>query len=121
MVRVEPNATALADAVEGIARRQPSLVTELVKREGLEPKPEQVRRVIINLVDNAVEATERNGLIVVETEHDASNSLVRITVAGPCAVAACAAARSLQHEEAEIIGRLSRGERVEHVGGVEVP
>ena len=32
--------------------------------------PEQIRRVIINLVDNAVEAMERHGRIVVETQRD---------------------------------------------------
>jgi two-component system, NtrC family, nitrogen regulation sensor histidine kinase NtrY len=43
--------------------------------------PEQMRRVVINLVDNAVEATDRRGTIVLETAHDPSNSLVRVTVA----------------------------------------
>ena len=43
--------------------------------------PEQIRRVIINLVDNAIEAMERRGEIVVETRLDASNNVVRIVVA----------------------------------------
>ena len=43
--------------------------------------PEQVRRVIINLVDNAVEAMERSGDIVVETAREASGNLVRVVVA----------------------------------------
>jgi two-component system nitrogen regulation sensor histidine kinase NtrY len=43
--------------------------------------PEQVRRVIINLVDNAIEAMERRGDIVVETQLDAANSVVRVVVA----------------------------------------
>jgi two-component system nitrogen regulation sensor histidine kinase NtrY len=43
--------------------------------------PEQIRRVIINLVDNAVEAMERRGEIVVETQRDTVNSLVRVVVA----------------------------------------
>jgi two-component system nitrogen regulation sensor histidine kinase NtrY len=42
---------------------------------------EQMRRVIINLVDNAIEAMERRGCILVETQHDAANSLVRVIVA----------------------------------------
>jgi two-component system nitrogen regulation sensor histidine kinase NtrY len=42
---------------------------------------EQIRRVIINLVDNAIEAMERRGQIVVETQLDAANSLVRVVVA----------------------------------------
>ena len=48
--------------------------------------PEQFRRVVINLVDNAVEAItaaaqDAGGLIVVETQHDPANSVVRVTVA----------------------------------------
>jgi two-component system nitrogen regulation sensor histidine kinase NtrY len=43
--------------------------------------PEQIRRVIINLVDNAIEAMERRGQIVVETQLDPANSLVRVIVA----------------------------------------
>jgi two-component system nitrogen regulation sensor histidine kinase NtrY len=52
--------------------------------------PEQVRRVIINLVDNAIEALNTTvptavdgdrGRIVVETEHDASSGVVRLVVA----------------------------------------
>jgi two-component system nitrogen regulation sensor histidine kinase NtrY len=43
--------------------------------------PEQIRRVIINLVDNAIEAMERRGAVTVGTSHDMSNQVVRITVA----------------------------------------
>jgi two-component system nitrogen regulation sensor histidine kinase NtrY len=43
--------------------------------------PEQLKRVIINLVDNAIEAMSRDGTIVIETSRDISNSLVRIVVA----------------------------------------
>jgi two-component system nitrogen regulation sensor histidine kinase NtrY len=42
---------------------------------------EQIRRVVINLVDNAVEAMERKGRIVVETQLDAPNRVVRLVVA----------------------------------------
>ena len=42
---------------------------------------EQIRRVMINLMDNAIEAMERRGQIVVETQLDATNSLVRVIVA----------------------------------------
>ncbi len=42
---------------------------------------EQIRRVIINLVDNAVEAMERHGRIVIETERDPANNVARIIVA----------------------------------------
>jgi two-component system nitrogen regulation sensor histidine kinase NtrY len=42
---------------------------------------EQIRRVIINLVDNAIEATERKGEIVVETALDETNKVVHLVVA----------------------------------------
>ncbi len=42
---------------------------------------EQVRRVLINLIDNAVEAMERRGVIAVETQLDRGNGVVRVTVA----------------------------------------
>jgi two-component system, NtrC family, nitrogen regulation sensor histidine kinase NtrY len=42
---------------------------------------EQIRRVIINLVDNAIEAMERRGEIVVETQLDRANSVARVVVA----------------------------------------
>ena len=40
-----------------------------------------MRRVIINLVDNAIEAMERRGRIVVETQRDTNENLVRLVVA----------------------------------------
>jgi len=43
--------------------------------------PEQIRRVMINVVDNAIEAMERRGTIVVETQLDAANNVVRVVVA----------------------------------------
>jgi two-component system nitrogen regulation sensor histidine kinase NtrY len=42
---------------------------------------EQIRRVIINLVDNAIEAMERKGAILVETQLDRANGVVRVVVA----------------------------------------
>jgi two-component system nitrogen regulation sensor histidine kinase NtrY len=42
--------------------------------------PEQMKRVMINLIDNAIEAMGRQGSIVVETARDVPNSLVRIVV-----------------------------------------
>jgi two-component system nitrogen regulation sensor histidine kinase NtrY len=42
---------------------------------------EQIRRVMINLMDNAIEAMERRGQIVVETQLDPANSVVRVIVA----------------------------------------
>jgi two-component system nitrogen regulation sensor histidine kinase NtrY len=43
--------------------------------------PEQMRRVVLNLVDNAVEAMDRHGNIEVSTAHDAAHSLVNVIVA----------------------------------------
>jgi two-component system nitrogen regulation sensor histidine kinase NtrY len=43
--------------------------------------PEQIRRVVINLLDNAIEAMDQKGTIDIETQHDRANSLVRIIVA----------------------------------------
>jgi two-component system nitrogen regulation sensor histidine kinase NtrY len=42
---------------------------------------EQLRRVVINLVDNAIEAMDRKGEIVIETQLDQTNRLVRVIVA----------------------------------------
>jgi two-component system nitrogen regulation sensor histidine kinase NtrY len=41
---------------------------------------EQIRRVVINLVDNAIEAMERRGHLVIETSRDDANRLVRLVV-----------------------------------------
>ena len=43
--------------------------------------PEQLRRVVINLIDNAIEAMDRQGRIDISTLHDRANSVVRIVVA----------------------------------------
>jgi two-component system nitrogen regulation sensor histidine kinase NtrY len=40
-----------------------------------------MRRVVLNLVDNAVEAMDRTGRIAISTEHDQVNNLLRIVVA----------------------------------------
>ncbi len=43
---------------------------------------EQIRRVVINLVDNAIEAMgETPGTITVETQHDATNAVARLIIA----------------------------------------
>ncbi len=43
--------------------------------------PEQIKRVLVNLIDNAIEAMDRRGRIVVETARDQPNGFVRIVVA----------------------------------------
>jgi two-component system, NtrC family, nitrogen regulation sensor histidine kinase NtrY len=42
--------------------------------------PEQMRRVIINVVDNAIEAMDQRGIIEIETQHEPANNLVRIVI-----------------------------------------
>jgi two-component system, NtrC family, nitrogen regulation sensor histidine kinase NtrY len=43
--------------------------------------PEQIRRVIINVIDNGIEAMDRRGRIVIETCHDEPNRFVRVMIA----------------------------------------
>ena len=43
--------------------------------------PEQIRRVVINLVDNAVEAMAQRGVIDIETHHVPADGVIRIVVA----------------------------------------
>jgi two-component system nitrogen regulation sensor histidine kinase NtrY len=58
-----------------------------IERRFIEPMPlvrldpEQIRRVIINIVDNAVEAMERRGHLTIETQLDAANHCVRVVIA----------------------------------------
>jgi two-component system nitrogen regulation sensor histidine kinase NtrY len=41
---------------------------------------EQMKRVVINLIDNAVEAMGRRGVITLETRHEPANHVVRLVV-----------------------------------------
>ena len=43
--------------------------------------PDQIKRVVVNLIDNAIEATSRSGTITIETQHDPSNNLARLVLA----------------------------------------
>jgi two-component system, NtrC family, nitrogen regulation sensor histidine kinase NtrY len=43
--------------------------------------PEQIRRVVINLVDNAIEAMDRRGGVTIETVHDESAHVARLVIA----------------------------------------
>ncbi len=59
---------------------------EVVRRfdDGLPPvrlDGEQFKRVVINLIDNAIEAMEHRGQIAVETSRDDAHALVRVVVA----------------------------------------
>jgi two-component system nitrogen regulation sensor histidine kinase NtrY len=43
--------------------------------------PEQIRRVMVNLIDNALEAMGRRGHVLVETRYDGERKIVRVIVA----------------------------------------
>jgi two-component system nitrogen regulation sensor histidine kinase NtrY len=43
--------------------------------------PDQVRRVVINLLDNAIEALGQHGQVVLETQHETGGTTVRLIVA----------------------------------------
>ena len=74
----ERHAGALRRAVR---RRSSSSGTTTRRVTQVRLDPEQMKRVMINLIDNAIEAMGRQGTIVIETARDVSNSLVRIVVA----------------------------------------
>jgi two-component system nitrogen regulation sensor histidine kinase NtrY len=84
--RVDPtNVTALLDDVLGLYRGIFSQITIHRRFESTLPlvvaDREQLRRVVINLIDNAVEALEQCGTIEIETSHDSIAGVVRIVVA----------------------------------------
>jgi two-component system nitrogen regulation sensor histidine kinase NtrY len=70
-------ALALYDGLLGDVRFERRFADRLPK---VRVDSEQIRRVVINLVDNAIEAMNRSGIITLETQHDAGASLVRLIV-----------------------------------------
>jgi two-component system, NtrC family, nitrogen regulation sensor histidine kinase NtrY len=82
-----PKATDVRPLVEGVAslyrESHPGLV--LVTRQAdelplLEVDPDHIKRAVLNLVDNAVEAVARTGEVLVETQHVPETARVRIVV-----------------------------------------
>jgi two-component system, NtrC family, nitrogen regulation sensor histidine kinase NtrY len=80
--------TNLADLISQTVALYNGIFTEVViEQRFAEGLPlvrldlEQIRRVVINLVDNAIEAMDRRGRILLETQRDEANSLVRVIVA----------------------------------------
>jgi two-component system nitrogen regulation sensor histidine kinase NtrY len=74
---------AVTDALTLYRGLFPALTLDVVLAPDLPPvrlDDEQIKRVIINLVDNAVEAMHRQGRIVVETAHDAGHKVARVIV-----------------------------------------
>ena len=75
---------AVSDALTLYRGLLPGVAIDLALEAGLPPvrlDAEQIKRVLINLVDNAVEAMQRQGRIVVETVHDPVHKVARIVVA----------------------------------------
>jgi two-component system, NtrC family, nitrogen regulation sensor histidine kinase NtrY len=70
-------ALALYDGLLSDVRFERRLADDLPK---VRVDGEQIRRVVINLVDNAIEAMDRSGVITIETRHDAAAGMVRLTV-----------------------------------------
>jgi two-component system nitrogen regulation sensor histidine kinase NtrY len=84
--RVDPmDVTVLVEDVLGLYR---GIFRQVEIRHRCEPSlplvsadREQIRRAVINLIDNAVEAMEQRGMIEVTASHDAVARVVRIVVA----------------------------------------
>jgi two-component system nitrogen regulation sensor histidine kinase NtrY len=71
-------ALALYDGLFSGMRIERRLATELPT---LRLDADQMKRVLINLVDNAIDATQRRGTVVISTEFDARSGRVRLGVA----------------------------------------
>ena len=88
MPALTPKPTDLARLLEGVVvlyrESHPSLAIRAVFSTDLPPveaDPDQVKRAVLNLVDNAVEAVGGAGLVVVQTEWLADSQRARIVVA----------------------------------------
>jgi two-component system nitrogen regulation sensor histidine kinase NtrY len=89
--------------------------------------PEQIRRVVINLIDNAIEAMDRKGILDLETRRDPAHRAVHIVVAddGPGIPVADREKLFLPHYSTKQRGSglgLAIVRRIvsEHGGGIEV-
>ncbi len=79
---------SLHDVIEQTLSLYDGLFTEVVFERRLAPDlpkvridPEQMKRVVINLVDNAIEATEKRGKVTISTEFDRPLGRVTLGVA----------------------------------------
>jgi len=74
----------LIDSVAGLYREShPALTIATQHAEDLpllEVDPDHIKRAVLNLVDNAVEAVAGTGMVAIETEYIAESARVRLTV-----------------------------------------
>jgi two-component system nitrogen regulation sensor histidine kinase NtrY len=74
----------LIDAVAGLYRESHPALTIVTQHAEdvplLEVDPDHIKRAVLNLVDNAVEAVAGTGAVMVETEYVAESWRVRLTV-----------------------------------------
>jgi len=79
---------SLHDVIEQALSLYDGLFSDVVIRRSLAAElpqlrfdPDQMKRVIINLVDNAIEATEKKGTVTISTEYDGPQGRIRLGVA----------------------------------------
>ena len=74
----------LIDSVAGLYRESHPALTIITQHADdvplLEVDPDHIKRAVLNLVDNAVEAVAGTGAVMVETEYVAETGRVRLTV-----------------------------------------
>jgi two-component system nitrogen regulation sensor histidine kinase NtrY len=80
--------TALHDVIDETLSLYDGLAAEVSLRRRFAPAlplvrldAEQIKRVLINLLDNAIAATDRRGVVEVSTDVDAAGGVVRVGVA----------------------------------------
>jgi two-component system nitrogen regulation sensor histidine kinase NtrY len=81
-------ATDLNELLTDVLGLYRGIFTDVELRPRLAPElpnvsvdPEQIRRVMINLIDNAIEAMGQRGAIDIETHHVPAGNIVRVVVA----------------------------------------
>ncbi len=80
--------TDLHDLIQGTLALYEGLFSDVTLDRVFSPEvsmvrldPDQIRRVVINLIDNAIEAVGSHGRIVIETQRDEAHHLARVIVA----------------------------------------
>lgn len=83
--RIKP--TVLHDVIDETLSLYDGLASEVSLRKRFAPSlplvrldADQIKRVLINLLDNAIEATDRRGIVEISTDVDAAGGVVRVGV-----------------------------------------